>query len=371
MLQRADHIVPFSFPKDHGQHNQYGTEWWYLSGRLSSDDETDWAYHFTIFRRAFAKWSNLALVGLAIKVKSFRNIALFKRSFARMLENQDFRRIGVDGYVGHLSITNLKEKNFVFFERGGTSLLRVAGASQDRLCVWVKGWKLEQQKGGGLHLAAERNDFALNLDLLPMKPPVLNGNQGLSIKGPVPGSASYHYSLAPLQTTGNLKWRGNTRQVVGASFMDREFGTSILPRSVRGWDWFGLILDNNHEVMISLIRHHDGTTAVTSSATAVFPDGTWKCVDSVDLHVEVLEFWTSLATGAHYPIHWIVRVEPINLELEISALVKEHELVSATSTTINYWEGPVSVSGGMKGQKVAGHGHVELVGYADSAGGKF
>ena len=84
-----------------------------------------------------------------------------------------------------------------------------------------------------------------------------------------------------------------------------------------------------------------------------------------------LEFWTSLATGAHYPIHWIVRVEPINLELEISALVKEHELVSATSTTINYWEGPVSVSGSMKGQKVAGHGHVELVGYADSAGGKF
>lgn len=370
MLQRADHIIPFSFPKDHGQHKQFGTEWWYLSGRLSSQDETEWAYHFTIFRRAFEKWSHLALVGLAIKAKSIRNIASFKRAFARMLENQDHRRIGVDGYVGHLSITNVKEKDFVFFERGGTSLLRVAGAAEDSLCVWVKGWKLEERRGV-LHLGAERNGFAVDLDLLPMKRPILNGNHGLSIKGPEPGEASYHYSLASLKTTGNLKWRGNTHEVAGASFMDREFGTSIMPRSLRGWDWFGLILNNDHEVMISLIRNSDGTMAVTSSGTVVMPDGTWRCFVEKDLKVQVLEIWTSLATGAKYPIHWIVRVELMNLEFEIRALVIDHELVSATSTTINYWEGPVSVSGSMHGQKVTGHGHVELVGYAESAGGKF
>lgn len=370
MLQRADCIIPFSFPKDHGQHKQFGTEWWYLSGRLSSNDETEWAYHFTIFRRAFEKWSHLALVGLAIKAKSIRNIALFKRAFARMLESQDLRCIGVDGYVGHLSITNVKEKDFVFFERGGTSLLRLAGANENSLRVWVKGWKLEEHKGI-LHLDAERNDFGIELDMFPMKPPILNGNQGLSIKGPNPGEASYHYSLASLQTTGNLKWRGKRQEVVGASFMDREFGTSILPRSIRGWDWFGLILENNHEIMISLIRNSDGSMAVTSSGTVVFPDGAWQCFDAVVLQVKVVESWTSLATGANYPIHWIVRVEPMNLELEIRALVIDHELVSATSTTINYWEGPVSVSGSMNGLKVEGHGHVELVGYAESAGGKF
>ena len=370
MLHRADHIIPFSFPKDHGRHSQFGTEWWYLSGRLGSEFGTDWAYHFTIFRRVFKRWSYLALVALAISVKSIRNVEFFKRSFARMLENHEPRHIGVEGYVGHLSITNIKERDFVFFERGGTSLFKVAGAEDNRLSVWVKDWRLWEEDGLA-HLVAQREDFAIALDLLSLKPPILNGSQGLSIKGPGPGEASYHYSLASLKTTGTIKWYGKAHQVSGTSFMDREFGTSILPKSVIGWDWFGLILDNGHELMISIIRSFDGTMAETSSGTMVFPDGATRCLVAKDLNVEVIEKWTSPSTSAHYPVHWIIKVEPLNLALEILALVKEHELVSVTSTTINYWEGPVNVSGSISGQNVKGHGHVELVGYAESAGGKF
>jgi predicted secreted hydrolase len=153
--------------------------------------------------------------------------------------------------------------------------------------------------------------------------------------------------------------------------MDREFGTSILPRSLKGWDWFGLIFDNNHEIMISLIRNSDGTMAETSSGTLVLPDGSWRCFLAKDLQVQVLDTWTSSATGAMYPVHWIIDIESLELALEIRALVKEHELVSATSTTINYWEGPVDLTGEMSGKALSGYGHVELVGYAESAGGKF
>ena len=370
MLHRADHIISFEFPRDHGRHHQFGTEWWYVSGRLSSDASTDWAYHFTIFRRAFEKWSHLALVGLAISAKSIRNVGFFKRAFAKMLENQELHRIGVDGYVGHLSITNISEKNFTFFERGGTSIFNVAGASDNQLNVWVKGWKLCEENGL-IHLTAKREKYAIDLVLTPEKKPILNGEQGLSVKGPEPGAASYHYSLASLRTTGTLEWQGNKHQVAGSSFMDREFGTSILPRSLKGWDWFGLLLDNNHEMMISLIRNLDGTMAETSSGTLVLPDGSWKRFNAGDLQVQVLEKWPSSVTGAHYPVHWMIEIEPLDLWLEIRALVKEHELVSATSTTINYWEGPVDLAGEMSGKALSGHGHVELVGYAESAGGKF
>ena len=192
-----------------------------------------------------------------------------------MLESQKFRRIRVDGYVGHLSITNIEGKEFRFFERGGTSLFNVAGASDAQLRVWVKGWKL-WEKNGLIHLVAKREDCAIDLELLPAKAPILNGSQGLSIKGCELGAASYHYSLASLKTEGTLEWNGKAYQVAGASFMDREFGTSILPKSVKGWDWFGLILDNNHEIMISLIRNSDGTMAETSSGTLVLPDGGWN-----------------------------------------------------------------------------------------------
>ena len=370
MLHRADHIISLEFPRDHGRHHQFGTEWWYVSGRLKSDSGPDWAYHFTIFRRAFEKWSHLALVGLAISLKSIRNVGLFNRAFAKMLENQELHRIRVDGYVGHLSITNISEKDFTFFERGGTSIFNVAGASDDQLKVWVKGWKLCEESGL-IHLTAKRENYAIDLVLTPEKEPILNGEQGLSIKGREPGAASYHYSLASLKTQGTLEWKGNAYQVAGASFMDREFGTSILPKSVKGWDWFGLILDNNHEIMISLIRNSDGTMAETSSGTLVLPDGSWRCFLAKDLQVQVLDTWTSLETGAIYPVHWIIDIESLELALEIRALVKEHELVSATSTTINYWEGPVDLAGEMSGKALSGHGHVELVGYAESAGGKF
>ncbi|MFA6224415.1 MAG: lipocalin-like domain-containing protein [Desulfomonilaceae bacterium] len=370
MLERADNIIPFSFPKDHGRHSKFGMEWWYLSGRLGSETKEDWAYHFTIFRRVFKRWVDLFLVGLAIGFKPIRNVYFFKRLFAKMLENREGGAIGVEGYVGHLSITNIKERQFVFFERGGISLLDMAGASQDSLRVWVKDWKLEASEGK-IHLVAQKNDFGVDVNLTPIKPPILNGARGLSMKGLELGEASYHYSISLLTTSGRLKWRGNTYDVSGTSFMDREFGTSMLPKSIRGWDWFGLILDNNHEIMISLIRNTDGSMANTSSGTLVFPDGACRCFVATELLVEVVDKWTSPSTGAHYPTHWIVSVEPLDLELEILALVKEHELVSATSTTINYWEGPVGVSGKMNDRAIAGHGHVELVGYAESAGGKF
>lgn len=370
MLRRACEVPTLSFPRDHGQHGDFRTEWWYLSGRLVSDEGTEWAYHFTIFRRALEKWTDLALVGLAISSRSIRNIAAFQRALARMLESQNSQRIGVDGYVGHLAITNVTQQEHMFFERAGTSLFKIAGAQDSRLNAWVKGWTL-QESDGLIHVVAERDDFAIDLDLRPTKPPVLHGNHGLTIKGSEIGQASYHYSLAPLETSGSLTWRGMTHHVAGDSWMDREFGTAMMPKFVRGWDWFGLVLDNNHEMMISLIRLSDGSFAETSSATVVLPDGASQWLTADQLHVEAVEFWTSPATGARYPVNWIAEIEQMNLRLNIRALIKEHELVSASSTTVDYWEGPVRVAGTMHGKTTAGHGHVELVGYSQPVGGKF
>jgi predicted secreted hydrolase len=369
-LRRALESPTLSFPRDHGQHSDFRTEWWYLSGHLHSEDGSDWAYHFTIFRRALEKWTDLALVAMAISSRSLRNIGAFQRALARMLENQNSRRIRVDGYVGHLAITNIAEHRYEFLERAGTSLFEVAGARDDCLCAWVKGWKL-QERAGAVQVVAERHGFGIELDLLPLKPPILQGNRGLTMKGPEPGQASYHYSMAPLKTTGKLTWDGKPRPVTGSSLMDREFGTAMLPKSVRGWDWFGLMLDNNHEMMISLIRTADGGLAATSSATVIRPDGSSELLTADRLRITAVELWTSPATGARYPVHWNVDVEQIELSLGIRAVISEHELISVSSTTVDYWEGPVHVSGTLHGQTVTGNGHVELVGYSQAVGGKF
>lgn len=370
VLRRAWEAPCLSFPKDHGQHGDFRTEWWYLSGHLHGEDGTDWAYHFTIFRRALEKWTDLALVGLAISSRWLRNIGAFQRALASMLENQNCRRIRVDGYVGHLAITNVSEHRYKFLERAGTSLFEVAGARNESLYAWVKDWKL-QESDGIVQVVAERHGFAIELDLVPQKPPVFQGHDGLAMKGTEPGQASYHYSLAPLTTNGKITWCGQTRHVTGRSLMDREFGTAMLPKSVRGWDWFGLMLDNDHEIIISLIRSSDGSLAASSSATLIHPNGASELLTADLLDITAVESWNSPATGARYPVSWNVKVGKIGLSLSVQALIKDHELVSASSTTVDYWEGPVYVSGAISGETVTGTGHVELVGYSQPVGGKF
>lgn len=370
MLRHATELLPFSFPRDHGQHPEFRMEWWYLAGHLTSEEGVDYAYHFTIFRRALERWKELALVGLAISSKTLRELPSFQRALAAMLESQDSRRISVDGYVGHLAITNIQGGDYVFFERGGTSLFTIAGSRCDGLDVWVKDWRL-RETGRGVILCAEREDFAVDLELVPLKPVVLHGDSGLSRKSREPGRASYHYSLPSLVTSGTLTWRGSEHRVQGRSLMDREYGTAMLPRSVRGWDWFGLVLENNHQIMISLIRTADGTIADTSSGTVSFPDGSWRTFGFDGLRVRAIDWWMSPATGTRYPVRWVVVIGELGVRLEARAVIPSHELVSATSTTVDYWEGPVTVSGTMDGEPVVGHGHAELVGYAQSVGGKF
>ena len=38
------------FPKDHGPHPGYRTEWWYYTGNLTSEKGNRYGFQFTIFR---------------------------------------------------------------------------------------------------------------------------------------------------------------------------------------------------------------------------------------------------------------------------------------------------------------------------------
>ena len=44
----------FAFPRDHGPHPDYKTEWWYYTGNLETAQGRHFAYQFTIFRIGLA-----------------------------------------------------------------------------------------------------------------------------------------------------------------------------------------------------------------------------------------------------------------------------------------------------------------------------
>jgi predicted secreted hydrolase len=202
---------------------------------------------------------------------------------------------------------------------------------------------------------------AIDLTVSPGKPVVLQGDRGLSRNGPEPGNASLYYSFTRMPARGTVRLGGETLEVSGEAWMDREWSTSALGEGVEGWDWFALQLDDGRELMVYLLRRRDGTVDPFNAGTLVAADGSVRRLGVGDVRVEVLGYWTSPHSGVRYPARWRVSVPSEELWLEVESRVADQEL----RVGMRYWEGAVSVNGSRPSGQVAGQGYVELVGYGE------
>ncbi|MFP4623050.1 MAG: lipocalin family protein [Gemmatimonadota bacterium] len=209
--------------------------------------------------------------------------------------------------------------------------------------------------------AAER-DVGVELVLRATQPVVLQGDRGLSVKGPEPGNASYYYSLTRLAAAGTVSVGDVRHRVAGEAWLDREWSTSALSPGLTGWDWFSLQLDDDSELMVYRLRTEAGGTSPFSAGTWVGPGGRVVRLGPDDFTLEETSHWDS-PRGGRYPSGWRIRIAPLELELEVAPRIAAQELDLA----FRYWEGTVLAEGRRGGRAVAGRGYVELTGYADSA----
>ena len=49
---KADRVIPFIFPRDHGVHPEFRSEWWYLTAVLVDADGNEFGMQYTLFRQA-------------------------------------------------------------------------------------------------------------------------------------------------------------------------------------------------------------------------------------------------------------------------------------------------------------------------------
>ena len=208
-------------------------------------------------------------------------------------------------------------------------------------------------------LQASAGEIAIDLTLVPQKPPVLNGVNGLSQKAAMAGNASYYYSITRLETDGTVLIGDDELNVSGLSWLDREWGSSALSADQEGWDWYALQLSDGSDLMFYNLRRNDGSQDIHSAGTLTLADGTPVHLSKDDLIIEVLDTWQS-PRGDRYPIAWHIAVPQYNLNLTIDPVVDAQELV----TTVRYWEGAVDVGGERNGAAITGRGYVELTGYA-------
>jgi predicted secreted hydrolase len=329
---------PFVFPRDHGPHPGFRTEWWYWTGQVESADARArprrFGFQLTFFRRALVPEP----VGRASAWGTH------------------------EVYLAHLAVTDVDGRRFHAADRWGRAALDVAGATAGPLRVWVGAWSAEGAPPDALPLRLRAADGPVGIDLAltSAKPPVLHGEAGLSRKGAEPGNASYYYSLTRMPAAGTITLDGNAIPVRGLAWMDREWSTSQLGAGQVGWDWFALHLDDGRELMLYRLRRRDGAIDPASSGTLVAADGGARTLGPDAVEVTVLDHWTSPRDQARYPARWRVRVPGEALDLVVTPLLADQELILA----VRYWEGAVRAEGTAGGRPLGGTGYVELVGYA-------
>ena len=327
----------FSFPSDHGPHPKFRNEWWYLTGNLDGQNGERFGFELTIFR--------------------FLLTPSVQRQQASRWQSDQV-------YIGHFAISDVGNEQFHVaqrFSRGGMGL---TGARAEPFRVWVEDWSIAARPGAATtwRVQAADQDMSLDLNLTQLKPPVLNGQNGLSRKAAEPENASYYYSISRLQAEGLLQVGTQRFTVSGFSWLDREWSSSALSNDQVGWDWFALQLDDGSDLMFYQLRRKDGSTDPLSAGTWIDYNGNSQYLDADEVKITITDFWDS-PLGGKYPSSWQVNVPHLDLQLDVQPVIDDQEL----NATVRYWEGAVNVNGKRNGKKLGGRGYVELTGYAGIA----
>ena len=334
----------WSFPGDHGSHPEYRTEWWYFTGNLNDKSGKRYGYQLTFFR-----------YGLSLEQERPLNVWSVR-----------------DAYLAHFAITDVSGKAFHHRDRISRKGPGLAGAKETGMDVRVLGWSAVMENKR-IHLKAFSDGMEIDLRLVPAKPLVFHGKRGLSKKGQGQGQASYYYSFTDLRTEGMIRVPGMTAsvEVKGISWFDQEFGSNQLAPEQAGWDWFALHIGDGRDLMVYYLRKKDGSVEMESSGTLVERDGTSRHLNRSDIETTVLSYWKSEKSGGRYPAGWRIRVPAAAIDITVSPLVADQEMITTASTGITYWEGAVAGKATSLGKEVTVEGYVELTGYAGTLGGVF
>ncbi len=327
------------FPRDLGAHPDFRSEWWYYTGNLSTAEGRDFGYELTFFRQALTPDTQPTN-----PQSHWRNPQI---------------------YFAHFAISDIADRTFHFKERFSRNAIDLSGAQSNPYRVWLEDWSAESIPNTTIptvHLQASTPDTAIDLQVQQTRPPVLQGDRGLSIKGKGEGNASYYYSIVQQPTTGTLTLAGKPYTVTGTTWKDHEYSTSALDAGTIGWNWFSAQFDDGSALMLYILRDEQNHTLATSAGTYITADNQTQRLTADDWTINAIDTWTSPTRKATYPTQWTIAIPRLNLNLTAKALIPNQELATQTTT---YWEGAVGFTGTQQAQPLNGKGYVELTGYAD------
>ena len=333
----------FSFPRDHGAHPNFKTEWWYYTGHLQAEDGSEFGYELTFFRYALIDSVPAGRSRWAVRDVNF----------------------------AHFAITDQTRQKYFFTDRMERANMGLAGTETGKENflprIWIDNWQLQFQgkdgnrqyieADGTAHNNGDQTRIKIQLSLSSQTPPIINGINGVSQKGPEVGQSSHYYAMPRLATNGTLTLGNQQYKVTGGSWLDREFSSKGLAENQVGWDWFSLHLDDGRNLMLYQLRQKDNSIDPHSAGTLSGENTQTTHLTQKDFQIKVLDWWTSPHTRARYPAKWKIDVPKYHLSLTIIPTVTDQEMRPRRESAI-YWEGSCNVTG-----TTTGKAYVEMTGY--------
>ena len=323
------------FPRDLGSHPDFATEWWYITGRALSTHVSgarEFGFQLTFFRR---------------RIEATQ--AMTSQFAAKQL------------LFAHAAITDLQGRKLWHDQRIARAGFGIAEASETDTAVRLRDWSLVRA-GEQYHADLPAQDFGLHLQLTPTQPLLLQGQQGLSRKGPQPDQASYYISQPQLAVSGHLQLQGHHFEIstdTSRAWLDHEWSQAYLAPEAAGWDWLGMNLQDGSALTAFRIRRKDGSTLwnggsfrTAQGALTIFQPG--------ELRLTPGRVWTSPANQARYPVEWTL--DTPKGRFQVQAAIDNQELDSRQSTDAVYWEGLSRLLDAHG--RLVGHGYLEMTGYA-------
>jgi len=359
MGKKADPDYRMSFPQDHGTHDQFDIEWWYLTANLQDEAGDPYGLQWTLFR---FKNSRLR----SSQAEGNNSSSLLKNSPVMLNESTvslDKKWHNDQIYMAHASIHSLDTHWFSEkFARGGVGN---AGHTALPLNLFIDDWQWLNSDGDtGLFPstltfsatdtskpnAEARATFTLN----QTGPLVQHGDNGFSVKSNS-GHASHYYSAPFISIEGELTQAVDTVttapiKLKGQAWFDKEWTSQLLDTGTQGWDWLSLHLDDGNKIMAFRMRLKNQDDYVTGS----YITGTGEQITLQPGDLTLQPVSVKKVDGRQLPLIWKLIIPSKKIDLTISTL-KDKQWNNAA---VPYYEGMVKIEGSH-----GGVGFLELTGY--------
>lgn len=176
-------------------------------------------------------------------------------------------------------------------------------------------------------------------------------------------STSMFYHTYPLCTlTGQV----DNEQVTGQVWFDHQWGSYGMffdqknKNMLRGWNWFGINLEDKTSWIIWLNRELDSGAVISGRAVRMSADHSLQHYEN--LQAQPTRFWQSERTGTCYPLDWQIRLPDEDISISFTPLADDQEIV-LFGPYRSLWEGCGLARYEHQGQSLEGEARGELFGY--------